>query len=472
MPAGLDARPATRPCSTRPTSAARSPGSRTRSWNGPGAPRTSSCSASRPAASRWPPAWPQCMRQVEGHPVPAGSVDITMYRDDLRLRPARALGHTDLPPDGIEGKTVVLVDDVLYSGRTVRAALDALNDLGRPRAVRLAVLVDRGHRELPIRADYVGKNLPTSQRRGGAGAAHRGRRPGRGAARREPARGRAAIAGTPGRSPGMNRHLISAGDLTRDDALLILDTADELAQVADRPIKKLPTLRGRTVVNLFFEDSTRTRISVRGGRQAAVRGRDQLLGQGVERGQGGEPQGHRADPGGDGRRRGRRPAQRGRRAAPAGELGARQRGQRRRRRARAPHPGPARRVHDPAQARHPAGRRRGPGRAEGHDRRRHPAQPGRPVQRAAAEHAGRRGDAGRAAHPVPGRDRRLAVRDRVRPRRGAAQERRGDDAAGAAGADERRLLPQRARVQPPVRPGRGPDGDCCPSTRSSCTRAR
>jgi pyrimidine operon attenuation protein / uracil phosphoribosyltransferase len=105
----------------------------------------------------------ECMRQVEGRPVPAGSVDITMYRDDLRLRPARALGPTDLPPDGIEGRTVVLVDDVLYSGRTVRAALDALNDLGRPRAVRLAVLVDRGHRELPIRADYVGKNLPTSQ---------------------------------------------------------------------------------------------------------------------------------------------------------------------------------------------------------------------------------------------------------------------------------------------------------------------
>jgi pyrimidine operon attenuation protein / uracil phosphoribosyltransferase len=105
-----------------------------------------------------------CMRQVEGHPVPVGSIDITMYRDDLRMRPARALGRTDLPPAGIDGQTVVLVDDVLYSGRTVRAALDALGDLGRPRAVRLAVLVDRGHRELPIRADYVGKNLPTSQR--------------------------------------------------------------------------------------------------------------------------------------------------------------------------------------------------------------------------------------------------------------------------------------------------------------------
>jgi pyrimidine operon attenuation protein/uracil phosphoribosyltransferase len=96
--------------------------------------------------------------------TPAGSLDITMYRDDLRLRPARTLGHTDLPACGIDGKVVVLVDDVLYSGRTVRAALDALGDLGRPRAVQLAVLVDRGHRELPIRADYVGKNLPTSQR--------------------------------------------------------------------------------------------------------------------------------------------------------------------------------------------------------------------------------------------------------------------------------------------------------------------
>jgi pyrimidine operon attenuation protein/uracil phosphoribosyltransferase len=104
------------------------------------------------------------LTQVEGRTAPAGSLDITMYRDDLRMRPARSLGHTDVPASGIDDKIVVLVDDVLYSGRTVRAALDALGDLGRPRAVQLAVLVDRGHRELPIRADYVGKNLPTSQR--------------------------------------------------------------------------------------------------------------------------------------------------------------------------------------------------------------------------------------------------------------------------------------------------------------------
>jgi pyrimidine operon attenuation protein/uracil phosphoribosyltransferase len=100
----------------------------------------------------------------EAAAVPVGSLDITLHRDDLRLRPARALGRTEVPAEGVDGKTVVLVDDVLYSGRTIRAALDALNDLGRPRAVQLAVLVDRGHRELPIRADYVGKNLPTAHR--------------------------------------------------------------------------------------------------------------------------------------------------------------------------------------------------------------------------------------------------------------------------------------------------------------------
>ena len=101
---------------------------------------------------------------AEGHDVPIGALDVTMYRDDLRLRPARALEHTDIPNGGVDGKIVVLVDDVLFSGRTVRAALTALDDVGRPRAVRLAVLVDRGHRQLPIRADHVGKNVPTSLR--------------------------------------------------------------------------------------------------------------------------------------------------------------------------------------------------------------------------------------------------------------------------------------------------------------------
>jgi pyrimidine operon attenuation protein/uracil phosphoribosyltransferase len=102
------------------------------------------------------------IQAFSGVALPTGSVDVTLYRDDLRMQGVRPLGQTTEPAGGIDGRTVVLVDDVLYSGRTIRAALDALNDLGRPRAVQLAVLVDRGHRELPIRADYVGKNLPTS----------------------------------------------------------------------------------------------------------------------------------------------------------------------------------------------------------------------------------------------------------------------------------------------------------------------
>jgi len=149
-----------------------------------------------------------------------GSLDVTMHRDDLALQPTRVIGRTELPPGGLDGRVVVLVDDVLYSGRTIRAALDAISDLGRPRAVQLAVLVDRGHRELPIRADFVGKNLG-----------------------------------------GTMRHLLSAADLSRDEAVQILDTAAQMAATQSREIKKLPTLRGRTVINLFFEDSTRTRIS-------------------------------------------------------------------------------------------------------------------------------------------------------------------------------------------------------------------
>jgi pyrimidine operon attenuation protein/uracil phosphoribosyltransferase len=102
------------------------------------------------------------MAEVEGVDVPVGSLDVTMHRDDLRHQPVRPLARTDIPAGGIDDKVVVLVDDVLFHGRTIRAALEALAELGRPRTVRLAVLVDRGHRELPIRADHVGKNLPTS----------------------------------------------------------------------------------------------------------------------------------------------------------------------------------------------------------------------------------------------------------------------------------------------------------------------
>lgn len=101
--------------------------------------------------------------EIEGVEVPCGALDITLYRDDLQLRQVRALEETTIPTQGVDGRIIVLVDDVLYSGRTIRAALDALSDFGRPAAVRLAVMVDRGHRELPIRPDFVGKNLPTSQ---------------------------------------------------------------------------------------------------------------------------------------------------------------------------------------------------------------------------------------------------------------------------------------------------------------------
>lgn len=101
--------------------------------------------------------------EFSGVTVPTGVVDVTLFRDDLRQQPHRPLEPTSLPAGGIDEALVVLVDDVLYSGRTIRAALDALRDQGRPRAVQLAVLVDRGHRELPIRADYVGKNVPTSR---------------------------------------------------------------------------------------------------------------------------------------------------------------------------------------------------------------------------------------------------------------------------------------------------------------------
>jgi pyrimidine operon attenuation protein/uracil phosphoribosyltransferase len=104
------------------------------------------------------------LHAFSGLEVPCGSLDITLYRDDLQLRSPRALGATAVPPGGIDGRLVVLVDDVLFSGRSIRAALDALADVGRPRVVQLAVLVDRGHRELPLRADYVGKNIPTSLR--------------------------------------------------------------------------------------------------------------------------------------------------------------------------------------------------------------------------------------------------------------------------------------------------------------------
>ena len=270
-----------------------------------------------------------------------GALDVTMYRDDLRLRPTRALGHTEIPDGGIDGQIVVLVDDVLFSGRTIRAALTALDDLGRPRAVQLAVLVDRGHRELPIRADFVGKNLPTSAqervtvqlresdaretvvidstppirrlrgRTQRAGTRQRGRRH-----RETPVVGRRSRQGRGAPGP---RH--------RREAPRTRRPSDQEAADAAGPDRRQPVLRGLDA----HPDL------VRGGREATLRGRDQLLGEGLERREGREPQGHRPHPGSDGCRRRGRPPRSERRAAPARDvrLDPQLRGQRRRRHPRA-----------------------------------------------------------------------------------------------------------------------------------------
>ena len=180
-------------------------------------------------------------------------MDISFYRDDLGLRepsaqPVVHASHIEFP---VDEATIVLVDDVLYTGRTVRAAIDALFDYGRPHRVQLAVLADRGHRELPIRPDYVGKNLPTARFE-------------RVNVRVEEIDGTdevaIAIADLEG-SDQMRRHLLSVDDVSREDIERILGRAESFAEVSGREIKKVPTLRGRTVINLFYEASTRTSSS-------------------------------------------------------------------------------------------------------------------------------------------------------------------------------------------------------------------
>ena len=164
-PSGAFSCPSSR-CSTPSRSTVRSCASATRSSSATAASTASSSSACRPAASRWPRRIAELLAEIEGIDVPIGVLDVALYRDDIGLRPVLPEAVTDIPFD-LDGSVVVLVDDVLFTGRTIRAALDALTDFGRPRAVQLAVMVDRGHRELPIRPDYVGKNLPHPPRRGG-----------------------------------------------------------------------------------------------------------------------------------------------------------------------------------------------------------------------------------------------------------------------------------------------------------------
>ena len=186
--------------------------------------------------------------EYSGVEVGHGALDITLYRDDLMQKPPRPLEPTSIPAGGIDDALVILVDDVLYSGRSVRSALDALRDQGRPRVVQLAVL----GRSRPPRATAA-RRLCRQERahlaqRERARAARRARRPRR---RRHLSRGCV-----------MSRHLLAAGDLSRADATAILDDADRFAQaLMGREVRKLPTLRGRTVITMFYENSTRTRVS-------------------------------------------------------------------------------------------------------------------------------------------------------------------------------------------------------------------
>ena len=226
--------------------------------------------------------------ELVGEPVPLGDIDISFYRDDVGMRgadyqPVVHSTHIDFP---VEDTTVVLVDDVLYTGRTVRAAIDALFDYGRPSRVQLAVLADRGHRELPIRPDYVGKNLPTA----------RGERVN---VRVEEIDGTDEVAidaaATPGGDDLMHPHLLSVDDLSRDDIERILGRAESFAEVSGREIKKVPTLRGRTVINLFYEASTRTQSSFELAAKRLSADLITLKAAGLGRGQGRVAEGHRAD---------------------------------------------------------------------------------------------------------------------------------------------------------------------------------
>ena len=258
------------------------------------------------------------MSDIEGTEVPVGALDVTLYRDDLRRRGPLPLGETRVPV-AVDGRTVVLVDDVLHTGRTIRAALDAVLELGRPPRIRLVVLVDRGHRELPIRADHVGKNLPTVVRRARARAARRGRRRGRGdrGGRVMP---RTRTASEPREADAPNAacaHLISIEDLDRATVRAAARhrraaapdrrTPGEVSADAARPGRVQPVPRGL--------DAHPHQLRHR--RQAPVRRGHQLLGQGQLGQQGRVVQGHRADARRDGRRRGRGAQRLVRRAGPA-----------------------------------------------------------------------------------------------------------------------------------------------------------
>ena len=375
-----------------------------RRTGGPGSSGLRS-SGSRRAAPRSRRGSARLVEERSGRELPVGALDITFHRDDVHVRDGgRPPGRQPIVratsiPFSIEGMTVVLVDDVLYTGRTIRAAIDALLEFGRPARVQLAVLVDRGHRELPIRPDYVGKNLPTGRderiqvelveideldgvllvRRA------RGRRP--------------WLSCEP--PPAPRRHLLSIATSTRDDVERLLDTARSLAASLDREVKKLPTLRGRTVVHLFYESLDAHARELRARGEATLRGHDVAALGRLVGGQGRVAEGHGADalrvrPGRD-----RRSTSVDRRAPPRLARHRRARRERGRREAPAPDAGAPRPLHDAGGTRPP----RGPSRRD--RRRRAPltsralARPGararrrrcgrhRPADAPAARHRGAR----------------------------------------------------------------------------------
>ncbi len=381
-----------------------STGWRTSCSRRPAAAATSSCWASPPAGSRWRAGWPPGCDAFEG----VTAADRQPRHHAVPRRPAAArdpgaLEETDVPERRHRRQRAWCSSTTCCSpaGPSGRRSTPSPTSAGRgPCSSRCSsTAATASCRSGPTTSARTSR--PRCARRCTCMLTeHDGRR--RGAARP----GRPAPARRPGRAGSpVKRHLLSAADLTRDDALLVLDTAEELAAVAARStVKKLPTLRGRTVVNLFFEDSTRTKDQLRARRQAAVRRRHQLLRQGLQRVQGRDAQGHRAHPGGDGRRRRRHPALLERRAGQPGRAGCA---------ARSSTPGTARTSTRPRRCSTRYTMRQRLGRLEGlqgDDRRRRAAQPGGPQQRAAAAHARRRGHPGRAADPAAGGRRDLAVR--------------------------------------------------------------
>ena len=252
------------------------------------------------------------IREIEKADVDTGVIDVAMHRDDVGTRKELPVVHASKLPVPLEDRTVIIVDDVLYTGRTVRAAMDAINSFGRPARIQLAVLVDRGHRELPIRPDYVGKNLPTAtreqiqvrlqetdnepdgvywksneQRKTIRGAhacsvlakAFRLRElqvrtsyrdPGSVSAKPKPARCKRALPDSAIAAAvdvrimttrWTRKDLLGLRELTADEINFVLETTDAFKQVGTREIKKVPALRGKTLVNFFVEPSTRTRTS-------------------------------------------------------------------------------------------------------------------------------------------------------------------------------------------------------------------